>query len=56
MKDEDILREAREAFEMAAEREAENRAEALDDIRFARLSEQWPEGVRRQRSWRGGHA
>jgi hypothetical protein len=53
MKDEDILREAREAFELAAERESENRAEALDDIRFARLSEQWPEAVRRQRELEG---
>lgn len=53
MKDEDILKEAREAFELAAEREAENRAGALEDIRFARLAEQWPDGVRRQRALEG---
>ncbi|MDB5439745.1 MAG: hypothetical protein JWM33_2172 [Caulobacteraceae bacterium] len=53
MKDEDILKEAREAFELAAEREADNRADALDDIRFSRLSEQWPEAVRRQRELEG---
>ena len=53
MKDDDILKEAREAFELAAEREVENRAEALDDIRFARLAEQWPAQIRRQRELDG---
>jgi hypothetical protein len=42
VKDEDILSDARDAFELAAERESKNRIEALDDIRFARLAEQWP--------------
>jgi hypothetical protein len=36
LSDDDILREAREAFELAADHEAENRREALDDLRFAR--------------------
>jgi len=45
----DILKEAREAFELAAEREAENRAEALDDLRFSRLGEQWPAEIRKKR-------
>src|SRR3954468_9963411 len=53
MKDDDILKEAREAFELAAERESENRAEALDDIRFSRLADQWPTAVRRQRELEG---
>jgi hypothetical protein len=52
-KDEDVLREAREAFELCVEHEHENRAEALDDIRFARLAEQWPDSVRRQREKEG---
>ena len=34
---------------MCVAHEAENRAEALDDIRFARLAEQWPSQVRRAR-------
>jgi len=38
----DILQDAREAFQLCLDAEAENRAEALDDIRFARLGEQWP--------------
>lgn len=41
--DEAILEAAHEAFEQASEAEAENRKEALDDIRFARLGEQWPQ-------------
>ena len=45
----DILKEAREAFALAAEAEAENRRDALDDLRFARLGEQWPTHVKRER-------
>jgi hypothetical protein len=45
----DLLKEAKEAFELCVAHEAENRAEALDDIRFARLGEQWPAEVRRRR-------
>jgi hypothetical protein len=46
---EDILKEAREAFQDCVDAEAVNRADALDDLRFARLAEQWPDAVRRQR-------
>ena len=53
MSDDEILKTAREAFELAAEAEAENRREALDDLRFARLGEQWPERVRRERELEG---
>jgi hypothetical protein len=49
----DLLEEAREAFALACEAEQENRAEALDDYRFARLAEQWPEEVRAQRALEG---
>jgi hypothetical protein len=45
----DLLKEAKAAFELCVAHEAENRAEALDDIRFARLGEQWPLPVRRAR-------
>lgn len=50
----DTLKSAREAFQQCIEAEAENRAEALDDIRFARLGEQWPADVaaRRRRDGR----
>lgn len=53
MSDDEILAEAREAFALAADAEAENRREALDDLRFARLGEQWPERVRRERELEG---
>lgn len=53
LSDDDILAEARAAFELAADAEAENRREALDDLRFARLGEQWPEAVRREREREG---
>lgn len=46
---EDFLAEVREKFERAAEREEHNRTRALDDIKFARLGEQWPEAVKKQR-------
>ena len=49
----DILKEAREAFALAAEAEAENRRDALDDLRFARLGEQWPTHVKRERELDG---
>ncbi len=46
----DTLKSAREAFQQCIEAEAENRAEALDDIRFARLGEQWPADVAARRA------
>ena len=45
----DILSEAKEAFRLCEEREAENRREALDDLKFARLGEQWPAEIRKAR-------
>jgi len=53
LSDDEILKEAREAFELAADAEAENRRDALDDLRFARLGEQWPEAIRRERDLDG---
>ena len=53
LSDDDILAEAKDAFRLAADAEAENRREALDDLRFARLGEQWPEKVRRERDLEG---
>lgn len=46
---EDVLEEALEDFERAIENESEDRTEALDDIRFARLAEQWPDAIKRDR-------
>ena len=49
----DILKEAQEAFEVAAESESENRQAYEADIRFALMEEQWPDTVRRQRELEG---
>jgi hypothetical protein len=48
-KGDDILSEAKEAFELAQEVESQNREAYKDDVRFARLGEQWDELVRQQR-------
>lgn len=53
MKDEDILKEAHEAFDRCVEAEADYRREAEDDLRFVRLHEHWPEKVKRQRELEG---
>jgi hypothetical protein len=54
LSDDDLIREAREAFELAADAEAENRREALDDLRFARLGEQpTRRKIRRERDLEG---
>jgi hypothetical protein len=53
MSDKDLLKDAREAFDRASEAEAKNRRNWLDDVRFARLGEQWPENVKRQRELDG---
>ncbi len=51
----DIVREALDAFAAAEAHESDNRAAALDDLRFARLGGawQWPDKVRRQREAEG---
>lgn len=51
--DDDILAEAKEAFKLCEEAEEKNRQLWLDDVRFSRLGEQWPEDVRRQRESEG---
>ena len=53
MADKDILKDARECFALAHDAESENREWALDDLEFARLGDQWPADVRRQREAEG---
>lgn len=45
----DIVIEARERFEASQEGSNHNREAAEEDIRFARLGEQWPESIKRLR-------
>lgn len=52
-KDKDEIKEALEAFKQAVDAEADNRKCALDDLKFARLGEQWPDAVKRQRELEG---
>lgn len=47
--DDDKLVAARKKFERSSEWLSENYEAAKDDIRFARLSDQWPEQIRKQR-------
>lgn len=49
MSDKDLLQEATEAFAAAEAAEQENREAARDDLRFARLGEQWPDKVKKDR-------
>lgn len=48
-KDDDIYTRGLEDFEKAISAESENRKNALDDLRFARLGEQWPDDVAEDR-------
>jgi len=53
MAEEDTLSEEKEAFELAYEAESENRKAALESLRFARMGEQWPEKIRKEREIEG---
>lgn len=46
----DLVKEALEDFEEAEDNEAENRTHYLDDTRFAKLDEQWPEEIKNKRA------
>lgn len=48
--EQDLLKEIRERFDRAVEFEAVNRQERLDDVRFARLGDQWPEYAKYDRN------
>lgn len=51
--DKDELKDALDEFDLCVETEAENRANALENLRFARLGDQWPESIRKQRELEG---
>lgn len=53
MSDKDLLKDALEAFKVAQEAEEDNRKAGLDDIRFSRMAEQWPEDIKAQREQEG---
>lgn len=47
--DDELLAEALAQYKLCEDAESENREAALDDLKFARLGEQWPEAIKRQR-------
>lgn len=49
MGDADLLRMARDDMKRCESAEVDNRKTAREDIEFARLSKQWPDGIKRQR-------
>jgi len=52
-KKDDLHSEGLRIYDAAVERESDNRTRYSEDVRFARLSEQWPDGVRKQRATDG---
>lgn len=48
-KDDDQLATGKKAFERCSDHESENRTIALEDIKFARLGEQWPTEIKKKR-------
>ncbi len=52
-KDDDLLKEAKEAFALAQDAESDNRREAEEDIRFGRLGDQWDSALRAKREAEG---
>lgn len=51
--DKDTLTDAKQDFKLCVDNESEQRKESLDDLRFARLGEQWPDAVVKQREREG---
>lgn len=50
---ESLLKEARKAFKACQERSQRNRENGLRDLRFAKMGEQWPERVMKERELEG---
>jgi len=53
MADKDIISDALEQFKISQDADATNRQDALDDINFARMGEQWPDEIAEARSREG---
>jgi hypothetical protein len=52
-KDDDLHAEGMRIYKIAIERDGDNRTRYEDDVRFARLAEQWPAAVRKKRQAEG---
>lgn len=53
MSDRDLLEEAHDQFRQCEDRECDNRLAFEEDIRFARLEEQWPQEIAEKRAREG---
>ena len=53
MSDKEVIADALERFKASHDAESENRADFLDDLRFARMGEQWDDKVRKSRESEG---
>ena len=53
MADKDLLKDALEQFSECEDAESENRQLAVEDLKFARLAEQWDERIRQKRMLEG---
>lgn len=51
--DSELLSDALKQFKLCQDAEDENRADALDDLKFARLGEQWPDTIKKKRENQG---
>jgi hypothetical protein len=51
--DKDILQDAHEAFKLASDAEKEQRFQSLEDLRFGKMGDQWPQQVRKDREVQG---
>ena len=45
----DVLTEAKKAFERCKDADSHNHITSLEDLRFSKLQEQWPEAIKKQR-------
>jgi len=53
MADDKLIAKVHKFFALAADSESKGRRERLDDVKFVRLGEQWPESVKRDREQPG---
>lgn len=52
MSDSDVLKEAMDIFRLCDERDRDNRDAFVEDVKFARLEEQWPDDAKKIRAGR----
>jgi hypothetical protein len=51
--DKDLLQDAHEAFKLASDAESDQRVQSLEDLRFGKMGEQWPQTVKKARDVEG---